>query len=227
MEKVEIGNAVLYHADCMEILPTLDKVDAVVTDPPYVVSAGLHGGAFGDRDYLSDMESAGITEGFDLSVFDGSANTVSFCSKDQLIAYIEFATAAGLKWDLLAWHKTNPTPLCHERYLPDVEYIFHLRAKGVPVRGGYENKSRVIQFPTGGNKYKHPTVKPVEVISTLLVSCSDEGALILDPFMGSGTTGVACMNLGRKFIGIEREKKYFDIACERIEAAQAQGRLFA
>ena len=72
----------------------------------------------------------------------------------------------------------------------------------------------------------HPTQKPVELFRYLIKTYSNFGDLIIDPFMGSGTTGVACVNLGRKFIGIEIEPKYFDIACERISAAQAQGRLF-
>ena len=79
------------------------------------------------------------------------------------------------------------------------------------------------------NKYPrvHPTQKPISVMEWAINQCKKDPQTILDPFMGSGTTGVACMNLGRKFIGIEIEKKYFDIACERIEAAQSQGRLFA
>jgi DNA modification methylase len=72
----------------------------------------------------------------------------------------------------------------------------------------------------------HPTQKPVTVMEWAIRQCKKDPMTILDPFMGSGTTGVACANLGRKFIGIEIEEKYFDIACERITAAQAQGRLF-
>lgn len=79
---------------------------------------------------------------------------------------------------------------------------------------------------TGGGPNRHPTEKPVQLMAALLDVASEQGQAILDPFMGSGTTGVACMNLGRKFIGIEREPKYFDIACRRIEDAQRQQRLF-
>jgi DNA modification methylase len=226
VEPVIIGNATLYQGDCMDILPTLGKVDAVVTDPPYIISSGYGGGAFGDREYLDGIEQAAINTGFDLNIFSGVQNLVAFCSKDQISEYIEYAISNKLKWDLLAWHKPNPTPLCFERYLPDIEFIFHLRAKGVAVKGEYQNKSRVIIHPAQASAYDHPTVKPVGVVNPLILSASGSGDVIADPFMGSGTTGVACMNLGRKFIGIELEPKYFDIACERIAAAQAQGRLF-
>lgn len=227
MRTETIGDAVLYLGDCLEILPTLGKVDAVVTDPPYVVSGGYGGGAFGNRAYLQGLKKHTINEGFDLSVFDNQNNIISFCSKSQVSDYIQFAQERSLKWDILVWHKSNPTPLCFERYLPDIEFIFHIRAKGVRVHGSYANKSRVISHPARQSDYEHPTVKPIAVISTLLASCSMLAQTIVDPFMGSGGTGVACANLGRKFIGIEIEEKYFDIACERIEAAYSQRRLFS
>src|SRR5690606_9161061 len=84
----------------------------------------------------------------------------------------------------------------------------------------------VWEFPLERSQV-HPTQKPEKLIEHIVKISSKPGGAVLDPFMGSGTTGVACANLGRKFIGIEIEPKYFDIACRRIEAAYAQGRLFA
>ena len=83
----------------------------------------------------------------------------------------------------------------------------------------------VIEFARVVNE-NHPTEKPVGLIEKIIEASTTESDVVFDPFMGSGTTGVACMNLGRKFIGIEIEPKYFEIACERIDQAQRQGRLF-
>ena len=90
----------------------------------------------------------------------------------------------------------------------------------------WAGKSRFVVGNVEKNPFAHPTVKPLYVMNKAIISASAKGNLVCDPFMGTGSTGVAALQLGRRFIGIEREPKYFDIACERIENALAQGRLF-
>ncbi len=224
---IKIGDATLYHGDCLKILPALDKVDAVVTDPPYGegVKLGMGGGYKGDGGMWKDV---GITGDHTLEV----RNAALLITKSPFAAFASPKTEApqGTKVSLV-WDKglhTGAGDLSNP-WKPHVELI-HIGGSGWQGsrRGSCIVKYNAIAGCVGNNNagYRfHPVEKPVSLMQ-YLISHAPEG-VICDPFMGSGTTGVACANLGRKFIGIEIEKKYFDIACERIEAAYAQGRLFA
>ena len=211
IDTVTIGEATLYHGDCLEILPTLDKVDAVVTDPPYGIADKWNKPLVGKRG--SSALWNGDNE-WDRETLDDHVSAVTGLSVDTIIwggHYYDLPPSRGyLVWDKiqkfsgadseLAWCSWDQTPR-----------TFRM--------------SRIDAYQNIGEKKEHPTQKPSPLMSWCL-SFLPKAELILDPFMGSGTTGVACANLGRKFIGIELERKYFDIACERIEAAYAQGRLF-
>lgn len=201
-EKVEIGPATLYRGDCLEILPTLGKVDAVVTDPPYGISANKMTLGKGKKDFDrgGDWDKARP----DVSWVPGAAPLWCIWGGNY------FADVLPVTNDILVWHKLNDG-----RSFSECEFAWTNSGK----------QARIKSHHWGGEEKQHPTQKPIQVMSWCIGFFS-EAQSILDPFMGSGTTGVACMNLGRKFIGIEIEQKYFDIACERIEAAQAQGRLF-
>jgi DNA modification methylase len=209
----------LYLGDCREILPTLPKVDAVVTDPPYEIAA-VGGGIGAKRKYLSDI-SGHIDAGFDVCMLSPFKNWLVFCGKSQLFKLASQAEKCDLRWQLLTWNKTNPTPLTNANYLPDTEYMVHAF-----VRHDWESKTRFIVGQVQKNDYEHPTVKPLYVMLKAIKSTSAFEDTILDPFMGSGTTGVAAVKLGRKFIGIEIEPKYFDIACRRISEALKQPDMF-
>jgi len=219
-EKVVIGNAELWHGDCLEVLPLLPKADALVTDPPYEIAAA-GGGIGAKRKYLADIDGH-IDEGFDIAMLSAFDNWMVFCGKPQLMNLMMQADKQGLRWQLRTWNKTNPTPLTNGNYLPDTEYIVHAFKTHV-----WQGKKRWIVGNVEKSGYDHPTVKPQYVMADALQCASNRGDLVLDCFMGTGSTGVACMDMGRRFIGIERERKYFDIACERIARAQAQERLFA
>jgi DNA modification methylase len=214
-----IGAATLYLADCRDVLPTLGPVDAVVTDPPYdIVATG--GGIGAKRAYLANI-SGHIDHGFDVSLLAPFGNWMAFCALKQVFGLVKQAEAQGLRWQLLTWNKTNPTPLSNGNYLPDAEYIVHAFK-----RHDWQGKSRFVVGPVEQNDIAHPTVKPQYVMRRCLLSASNSGDVILDPFCGSGSTGVAAVQMGRKFIGIERDPGYFDIACRRIEQAQRQADLF-
>ena len=204
----------------MDILPTLPKVDAVITDPPYLMSA-KGGGMGAQRQYLADIHEH-IDAGFDVLMLETFKNWFVFCGKPQLLDLINQAEKQGLRWQLLTWNKTNPTPLSNNNYLPDTEYMVHAFESH-----HYESKTRFVVGQVERSGFDHPTVKPQYVMQKAIKSASHQGDTVLDCFMGTGSTGVAAIQLGRKFIGIEREPKYFDIACQRIEQAVAQGQLFA
>ena len=220
MSRIEtIGNCTLYLGDCRDILPLLPKVDSVITDPPYEISAS-GGGIGGKRQYLTDIRGH-IDTVFDMAMLSAFDNWLVFCGKPQLMNLMQQATDQGLRWQLRTWNKTNPTPLTNGNYLPDTEYMIHAFKTHV-----WQGKKRWIVGNVEKSGFEHPTVKPQYVMTDALQCATNYGESVLDCFMGSGSTGVACATMGRTFYGIEREEKYFDIACKRIEQAYAQQRLF-
>ena len=153
-----------------------------------------------------------------------------FCSNSQLGRTITFFENLGFKVDVLVWSKTNPAPLCNGKYVSDLEYIVYVHTKGTffnnDVYFSYKKKTkRYPIIPNGANKL-HPTQKPLELMSELVVVHSKKGDVILDPFMGSGTTGIASKFLKRNFIGFEINPIYFDIAKERIDKTPSDFPLF-
>lgn len=127
--------------------------------------------------------------------------------------------ANGCNCDLLTWHKKNPCPACANRYISDTEYCVYARSKGVRLFGRSNTKHKYWITNTNKadkRKYQHPTIKPLHIIENLVFNSSKEGEVILDPYMGTGTTGVACRNLNREFIGIEINEQWFNIAQQRL-----------
>lgn len=217
-QKEIIGDATLYLGDCREILPTLGRVDAVVTDPPYGIGYARGRGGNGKQRVRSGRNDERPIIGDDRP-FDPSP----WLSWPCVMWGANHYAAALPKGRWLAWNKLgHMTPWddfcdvelawCSER---GADRIFSLLWKGL-IQGDKEGVS--------GERW-HPTQKPVALMKWCL-GFLPNAQTILDPFMGSGTTGVAAIKLGRKFIGIEIEPKYFDIACRRIEEAWKQPRLF-
>lgn len=216
----------LWNGDCLEVMKQIPdgSVDLVVTDPPYDVHAGKGGGCFGNRQAYSEIEF--MSKGFSETTLDElcrvmkKINIYLFCSQKQIIPLLNyFVEKKKCNWNLLTWHKTNPVPACGNKYLTDTEYILFFREKGVQINGEYKTKFTYYVTPlnTADKKlYGHPTIKPVEILQNLIVNSSSPGDVVLDPFMGSGSTGIACNNTGRNFIGIELDKGYFDTAKARI-----------
>lgn len=228
-----IGNATLYLGDCREILPTLPKVDAVVTDPPYG-DAATHNKHL-SKITLRNGEPAGQVLGFTgISMDEAVALTQAWTEKATRWVvftcewkYAHALDAAGLLVRLGIWRKPDGAPqFTGDRPGMGWEAVAICHRSGRKRWNG-GGRHAFWTWPKGQNDSGHPTGKPIGLLSDFVSDFTDANEVVLDPFMGSGTTGVACMNLGRKFIGIEIEPKYFDIACERIKAAQDQMRLFA
>jgi DNA modification methylase len=229
-----IGRATLYLGDCRDILPTLPKVDAVVTDPPYLLSdSGPGESHFGmSLNKFDGAEYKAIVSGFDVEGVFGALEAVCqpfnlfcFCSNKQISAIMSYHEAKGRSTTLLVWHKVNAAPFANGVWRGDIEYCIHAKDSGAVFVGNAQEKKKVSEYPLVQDD-AHPTVKPLGLMRKYVGICSHSDQTILDPFMGSGTTGVAAVQMGRDFIGIEREPKYFDIACKRIEQAQRQGDLF-
>ncbi len=149
-------------------------------------------------------------------------NIYLWCNKIQIPEYFNFfVNKYKCKFDIICWHKTNALPTYSNKYLSDTEYLLHFKKGGGRCRPqSYEDAKTYYIAPINHKDKKefgHPTIKPLDITEKIIRNSTREGEIILDTFMGSGTTCVASKNLNRKFIGIELEKKYFDIAVERIK----------
>ena len=214
----ETDNGILYCGDCLKIMRELSKesVDLALTDPPYEISTN-GGGIMNRRAYLKDVRDAGLSREVNYDFLAGFENWLVFCSKKQLLPLLRVAEERkNCNWDILMMLKKNPPPLVNNTFLPDTEYIVFSRQKN-RLFGKYKDRHKYMEIIVKrryGNI--HPTVKPLEVISWLLKVSSQEGELILDPFLGSGTTAIACEQLGRKWIGIETNREYCEVAKKRL-----------
>jgi site-specific DNA-methyltransferase (adenine-specific) len=226
-----IGNATLYLGDSMEILPSLRAIpDAVITDPPYGV--GLSGKDAKQRDGSVIRGSVGYI-GFDDTeeyVRSVVVPIIEQCAGLKRMAVTPgtrclhlypraaeigcFYSAAGT--GMSSWGFTCSQPILYYGKCPFQE-------RGLGCRANSMGQA----YPNDANESGHPCAKPLAWMRWLVWRASWEGETVFDPFMGSGTTGVAAVQLGRSFVGVELVPQYFDIACERIENAQRQERLFA
>lgn len=231
----------IYNMDCMVGMKEIPdgSVDLVVTDPPYVLGTqggglfnakGNYGqyGCHPPRKVMNNIR--GITNGFGEEVLDEMVrvmkkiNIYLWCSQKQIPWLLQyFVEQRGCNWDLLAWHKGNPVPSCGNKYLSDTEWCLYFREKGVPLFGTYQTKRKYwVQDSNRADnvKYGHPTVKPLRIIDMLITNSSKEGDLVMDPYMGSGTTAVACIRENRRYVGFEIDESYYKRAKLRLEEEQ-------
>jgi len=213
--KVEIGNATLYLGDCAEILPTLGHFDAVVTDPPYGI--GEAKGRNKTRGKLAVSKDYGDDDWDNKPVTKQAIDLMRNLSKWQIIFGGNYFELPPTKcW--LIWDKENGAT-----DFADAELAWTNLDKAVRLkRYMWHGMLRANKEPRGD----HPTQKPVGIMEWVINHLPAETQTIIDPYMGSGTTGVACAKMGKLFVGIEREQKYFDVACKRIELAYAQPDMF-
>jgi DNA modification methylase len=225
MTRVEhIGDAVLYLGDCRDLLPTLSGVDAVVTDPPYGARFNTDSRRFsgGGLDSPRGKGRADRVIGGDDTDFDPSPWLVF---PEVVLWGANFYARSLPVGTTLVWLKKY-TEL-YGSFLSDAEIGWQKGGCGVYGLNAPDSNGRRRKELTGspfGIETAHPMQKPEALMCWCLQRV--RGKTILDPFMGSGTTGVACARLGRRFIGVEIEQRYFDIACRRIEQAQRQPDLF-
>lgn len=219
----------LIKGDCLEKLKNIpDKsVDLVLTDPPY--SLDLHGGGKGflkDRQLMKDRHIKFISDSFDQEVVFSEVkrvckkvNLVIFCSNKQVSEIMSYWEKQKLSATILVWNKPNPIPASNGKYVSSIEFMIYVREKGATYNSiGYHDQLKVFNYKAPSSKQRiHPTEKPVEMLERLLKIHSSENQVVLDMFMGSGSTGEACLSLGRSFIGIEKDENYFNAAKKRIQ----------
>jgi DNA modification methylase len=239
MERVEIGRAVLYHGDCREILPSL-KFDAMVTDPPYEIidRHGVAKSKNGTRRMQFHFDVPGV---FDECVIPALASALEnasgncghfvFSSPEHISKVYALFREFSYRPKPAVWVKScPPPPMSGNWWVSAHETAVYAIAPGAWFGDQSAKRPNVFEFDSYRHgvpgKVNHPTQKPLALMEKIITALAPPDAVVLDPFSGSASTGVACVMHGRQFIGIEKEKAYFDIACMRIERAQQQADLF-
>lgn len=232
-----IGDCTLYLGDAMAILPSLRKSHLAVSDVPYALTTGgvsksskTMSGIFAAHNYANDGQLIMATVPFPAmmaaiyAALVDDADCYVMANDKNVHPLTDAALKAGFQFhNLLAWDKITPT--ANRWYMKNLEFTLYL----------WKGRARTINFPgskqliRGGieKEHGHPTEKPVHLMAEYIRNSSAPGEVVIDPFMGSGTTGVAAVQCGRKFIGIELDEGFFDGACERIRASYAHPDLFS
>jgi len=243
-------NWTLDLGDCRHAFSSIGPTDHLITDPPYSktlyqrtskvrrsayinkadgrarnvssneAQRALERGAIGAAEEI--IEDVAVYAGEFVRrwviVFHGDA------SRDAWVAAMESTGFRALRTSV--WLKTDPMPqLSGDRPAQDVEYFTAFHRKGSRWNGGGKAASIVCGRAKGKSRPKHPSPKPIQVMNHIVQLFTDPGELVLDPFAGSGTTGVACLRLGRRFYGIERNHDYHALACERLRSEESQTRM--
>lgn len=236
--EVQIGDCRLLLGDCLEILPTLGRVDAVVTDPPFEKEA--HTAVRRTQksiraDIPAELGFAAITEETRLAIPAWASTHCSgwmlaFCQVEAVSAWRDAMEAAGLKYKRgMAWVKPDSSPQFNGQ-MPAQGYECIASAwcgSGHSVWNGGGRRGVFTHLTNQPDRDgRHPTEKPIPLMRELIGLFSNAGDIVLDPFMGSGTTGIACLKLGRAFIGIEKDETHFETACERVRDAYSRPDMF-
>lgn len=237
VEPVTIGSATLYCGDCLDILPTLVGVDAVVTDPPYEAVMQGKWGVLSRNAPSSHVrhESLGFDAIDEIRIPVASAIkavcggwAVIFCMAEGVRAWRDAIESTGAKYKrAMVWVKPDAMPqfngqgpsVGHEMMVAAWYGVGHSKWNGGGRPGTFIHTKNTLGA-------EHPTQKPDPLMREIVELFSFSAQLVCDPFMGSGTTGVACARLGRRFVGIERDPRWFSLACKRIEEAHKQSDLF-
>ena len=231
----------IYLGDAYELIKQVpDKsVDLIYTDIPYDYTNGGKGGGFlkseaRKKTYIDTIGK--FDKGIKWSILDEFVRVCKqiyiyiWCSKDQIPYLLDyFVTKRGCLFNILVWCKTNPTPFANDNFLPDIEYCLIFREKGkTKLNDGYNLKSK--WYMSGANiedkkNYGHPTCKPVPLIERHIALSTKEGDIVLDPFMGSGSTALACKHLKRNYVGFEIDKEYWEKSRKRLKGENIRGEL--
>lgn len=222
----------LYNADSYELIKKIPdhSVDLIVTDPPYLIEntkPGCQSNLAKSIQQINNQLAKGIlTNGISNSILEDfvrvlkKINIYIWCNHKQIPQYLDFfVNKYSCNFDILIWNKTNACPLFNNKYLTDKEYCLYFRKGGYCNPMSYELAKTVFYQPLNVKDKKiweHPTIKPLNIIETLIENSSKEGDTVFDPFMDSGTTGVACKLHNRNFIGVEIDKRFYDLAQLRI-----------
>lgn len=248
--RIETGNGwTMYRGDCIDVMQTLDEVDHVICDPPYEKEAhtkarrllkdatqrkgARNTGEVRKIDQPLEISFAAITEDERSLAAEDMAKVakrwvIAFCQIEAVGKWRTSFELSGLEWVRGGiWRKPNGMPqMTGDRPAVGFECLAIAHPNGRKKKWNGGGKHAVWTYPVDQNvggvgRHEHPTQKPIALMIDLVSDFTDPGETILDPFAGSGTTGVACLRLGRRFIGVEKDEKYFELACERLRAEES------
>ena len=213
---------ILKQGDCLELMDKMikagDKVDAIVTDIPYGTVTRKSNGLRDLDKGNADIFNIDIKEMLDKMCLISEGQIIIFCGKEQFSEiYGYFASKKGTVRPIV-WEKTNPSPMNGQYiYLSGVELAVWFKPRGRKIFNAF-CKNSVFRFSNGTRKV-HPTQKNLDLITELILDNTNENEIVFDPFMGSGTTGISCVNTNRNFIGFELDENYFKTSETRIQEA--------
>ena len=222
----------LFNGDCLEVMKKIpdESIDLVVTDPPYKMNHSTGGCTnIGMKNkWQGNIKAGNTVMDFDISikfsdwipeiyrVLKNGSHCYIFCNDKNIQELLNEAINCGFKEsNILVWIKNNATP--NRYYMKNLEFILFLYKGNAKPINNMGSKCAVESKNINGRKKLHPTQKPIDLLELYISNSCLENDIVLDPFMGSASTGVACLNTDRKFIGIEIDKKYYEIAKNRID----------
>lgn len=223
-EKVE-----LFNCDCLDLMARMEEgcIDLLVTDPPYKTISGGDSGnrpkgmLSGNRKLFKHQSDIEISDWMSLvyKVLKEGSHAYIFTNSLNLKEMLDESEKAGFKLhNILVWEKNNCTP--SQFYMKNCEYVLFLRKGKAKWINNIGASKTVHQFNNILGKKTHPCEKPVDLLKFYIENSSKEGDIVLDPFMGTGSCGEACVQTGRRFLGIEKDETYFNLAKERLNGHQ-------
>jgi len=229
LNKIHLGNSY----NLIKQIP--DKsIDCIYTDIPYLYESGGGGTSRIAKNSIAKRNSiAFVSNGIDYNILKEfvrimkKINCFIWCSKLQIVDILKFFVVDNkCRFEILVWIKNNPIPQTNNVWLGDIEYCLYFREQGVSLNDGYELKSKWYQSPINQKDkavFHHPTIKPLEFVKRHISHATQPNNIVLDCFIGSGTTAIACKELSRQFIGIEIDPKWHKIAVDRLDNIDANG----
>lgn len=228
----------IYNEDCLVGIKKIpdNYVDLVIIDPPYKINNHVAGGnsdlSLSIQNYNDQLYHYSLTNGYDIRILDEllrvmkGINIYIFCNCEQIPFYIDFfVNKYKCKFDILIWNKTNAMPLFNNKYLTDKEYCLYFRKGGYCCPSNYEDAKTVFYYPINirdKKKWRHPTIKPEIFVRKLIRNSSKKNDIVLDCFLGSGTTATSCIKENRNYIGFEINPEFYNVCLERIKEAELE-----
>lgn len=229
----------IYNSNCYEAIKSIpDKsIDLIYTDIPYDITYSGGGCLSKNLQHaVEDIKSVKetLTSGIDYKILDEFVRIQKkikiyiWCSKSQIFDLMKFFIGKHkCYFNILVWCKTNPVPFGASNFLSDIEYCLCFYQEGTKFSQGVENKGKYFIEPINQkdkNEYGHPTIKPLEFVKKNILNATKENDIVFDPFMGSGTTAVACKETNRRYLGFEIDNKYYNIAIDRLNGITQKDR---
>ena len=229
----------VYNEDCYKAIKDIpdNSVDCIYVDIPYLYMGGGGGTsriALQVSKMKQELKENNIYDGIDYKIFEDfvrimkKINCFIWCSKEQIYPILDWwMKNTNCTYQIMCWCKTNPVPMCNGNWLSDIEYCLYFN-RGTKLNDCFELKSKWYLSPLNQKdkeRFSHPTIKPLELVKRHILHTTQKGEVVVDFFCGSGTTCVASKNTDRNYLGFEVEKKWWEVATNRLNNVDAKGQI--